>query len=168
MPQSKEHLAICGLLGIKAGIIAITKTDIVEPDIVEVVAEEVRDFVAGTFLEGAPIVPVSSRSGHNIDRLKGQIQQSALATTIKSPSGIFRLPIDRVFTLKGFGTVVTGTALAGTISVDEQIEVLPSGIRTKVRGLHSHNMAVKSAQAGQRIAVNLQGVDKSAISRGMS
>ncbi|MBF0568224.1 MAG: selenocysteine-specific translation elongation factor [Nitrospirae bacterium] len=166
MPQSREHLAICNLLGIRAGIVAVTKTDIVEPDIVEVVVEEIKDFVAGTFLEGAPIVPVSSKSGHNIDKLKTQIQATSLGTIQKSPNGIFRLPIDRVFTLKGFGTVVTGTAISGQISVDDAVEILPSGIRTKVRGLHSHNEAVKSGSAGQRIAVNLQGVGKDDINRG--
>ncbi|MBF0553392.1 MAG: selenocysteine-specific translation elongation factor [Nitrospirae bacterium] len=166
MPQTREHLAICNLLGIKAGIVAVTKTDLVEPDIVEVVVEEIIDFVAGTFLEGAPIVPVSSKSGHNIDKLKAQIQATALGTVQKSPNGIFRLPIDRVFTLKGFGTVVTGTAVSGTISVDDLVEILPSGIKTRVRGLHSHNQSVKSGSAGQRIAVNLQGVDKDDINRG--
>ncbi|MBF0515809.1 MAG: selenocysteine-specific translation elongation factor [Nitrospirae bacterium] len=166
MPQSKEHLAICNLLGIRAGIVAVTKTDIVESDLAEVVVEEIKDFVAGTFLEGAPIIPVSSKSGHNIDRLKAQIEQTAMQSVQKSPDGIFRLPIDRVFTLRGFGTVVTGTAISGRISLDDAIEILPSGIRTKVRGLHSHNMAVKSGLAGQRIAVNLQGVDKDAIQRG--
>ncbi|MBF0458585.1 MAG: selenocysteine-specific translation elongation factor [Nitrospirae bacterium] len=166
MPQSREHLAICNLLGIRTGIVAVTKTDIVEPDIVEVVVEEVRDFVKGTFLEGAPIVPVSSKSGHNIDELKKQIQETALGTVVKSSDGIFRLPIDRVFTLKGFGTVVTGTAISGSIKVDDAVEILPSGIKTKVRGLHSHNHVVKSGIAGQRVAVNLQGVDKDAIKRG--
>ncbi|MEO5360034.1 MAG: selenocysteine-specific translation elongation factor [Nitrospirota bacterium] len=166
MPQSREHLAICNLLGIRAGIVVITKTDLVESDIVEVVVEEVKDFTAGTFLDGAPIIAVSSKSGQNIDKLKTQIQTTALLTAPKSPDGIFRLPIDRVFTLKGFGTVVTGTAISGRISIDDVIEILPSGIRTKVRGLHSHNMVVKTGLAGQRIAVNLQGVDKDAIKRG--
>ncbi len=166
MPQSREHLAICNLLGIKAGIVAVTKSDLVDQDIVEVVVEEIRDFVRGTFLEGAPIVPVSSKTGHNLDKLKMQLQETAIGTMQKSPNGIFRLPIDRVFTLKGFGTVVTGTAVSGTISVDDTVEILPSGIKTKVRGLHSHNQQVKSGLAGQRLAVNLQGVGKDDLQRG--
>lgn len=166
MPQSREHLAICNLLGIKSGLIAITKSDLVERDWLDLVVEEVRDFVKGTFLEGSQIVPVSSKTGDNIDVLKEQIKTQALKTETKRSNGLFRLPIDRVFTLKGFGTVVTGTALSGALSLDEAVEVLPSGMKSKVRGLHSHGKSIKTASAGQRVAVNLQGVEKEEVHRG--
>jgi len=166
MPQSREHLAICDLLGIKSGLIAITKSDLVERDWLDLVAEEVRDFVKGTFLEGAEIVSVSSKTGENIDTLKEHIRSLALKTETKRSNGLFRLPIDRVFTLKGFGTVITGTALSGTLSVDEAVEVLPSGMKSKVRGLHSHGKAIRTALAGQRVAINLQGVEKEEVHRG--
>ena len=166
MPQSREHLSICNILKIKSGLIAITKSDLVERDWLELVSEDVRDFVKGTFLEGAAIVPVSSKTGENIDLLKEEIRELALTIAPKSSDGLFRLPIDRVFTLKGFGTVVTGTAISGKISVDEPLEILPAGIRTKVRGLHSHGRAIRTAFAGQRVAMNLQAVEKEDISRG--
>lgn len=166
MPQSKEHLQICNLLKIKSGLIAITKADLVESDWLELVAEDVKEFVKGTFLEGAEIVPVSSKSMFNIELLKEKIKEVALKVDPKPIKGLFRLPIDRVFTLKGFGTVVTGTAILGSISVDNDIEILPSNIKSKVRGLHSHGKAIHTAYAGQRVAINLQGVDKDSINRG--
>ncbi|QWR77313.1 selenocysteine-specific translation elongation factor [Candidatus Magnetomonas plexicatena] len=166
MPQSREHLAICNLLGIKTGIVAITKCDLVDPEFLSLVIEDVRQFVSGTFLESADIIPVSAKDGTNIDNLKKMIGDLAMKTMPKSNGGIFRLPVDRVFTLKGFGTVVTGTAISGVIRVDDQIEVHPPGIKTKVRGLHSHNEPITIGVAGQRIAVNLQGVDRDDLSRG--
>lgn len=166
MPQSREHLAICNLLRIKAGLIALTKSDLVEPDWLELVADEVREFVKGTFLEGAEIVPVSSKTGQNLDLLKDKIKSAALAVEPKPVHEVFRLPIDRVFTLKGFGTVVTGTLLSGSVSVEDAIEILPSGLSGKVRGLHSHGKSLQTAYAGQRVAINLQGVDKEALRRG--
>ncbi len=166
MPQSKEHLQICNLLKIKSGLIAITKADLVEPDWLELVTEDTKEFVRGTFLEGAEIVPVSSKTMFNIELLKEKIKDVALKVEPKPVKGLFRLPIDRVFTLKGFGTVVTGTAILGSISVDNDIEILPSNIKSKVRGLHSHGKAISTAYAGQRVAINLQGVDKDSIQRG--
>jgi selenocysteine-specific elongation factor len=166
MPQSREHLHICDLLKIKSGIIAITKSDLVEPEWLELVTEEVREFVKGTFLEGSPIVPVSSATGDNVDGLKSGIHDLALACEPKPTGGIFRLPVDRVFTLKGFGTVVTGTAVSGMVEADEQVEVLPSNLRTKVRGLHCHGKPVGKIFAGQRGAINLQGVEKEDLRRG--
>ena len=166
MPQSREHLAICDLLKIRSGIIAITKSDMVEPDWLELVADEVREFVRGTFLEGARIVPVSSKTGHNMDMLKDEIKAAALTVEPKPVQGLFRLPVDRVFTLKGFGTVVTGTTISGHVDLDEQVEVLPSGIKTRVRGLQSHGKAAEHALAGQRAALNLQGVEKDELNRG--
>lgn len=166
MPQSREHLAICRLLKIKSGLIAITKADLVEKDWLNLVTEEVRNFVKGTFLEDAEIVPVSSKTGDNLNLLREKIKEAALLVKPKPLKEIFRLPIDRVFTLKGFGTVVTGTLISGSISVDETVEILPSGITGKVRGLHSHGKAIQTAYAGQRAAINLQAVNKEDLNRG--
>lgn len=166
MPQSREHLAICNLLNIQSGLIAITKSDLVEKDWLELVKEEVRKFVEGTFLEGATIIPVSSRTGENIDTLKNEIRELALRIKPKTSDGLFRLPIDRVFTLKGFGTVVTGTAISGKVSIDDTVEILPCNIKTKVRGLHSHGRSITTASAGQRVAINLQSVEKADLKRG--
>lgn len=168
MPQSREHLHICNLLKIKSGLIAITKADLVESDWLGLVEDEVKNFVKGTFLDGAPIVPVSSRTLQNVDLLKEKIRDVALQVEPKPTKGLFRLPIDRVFTLKGFGTVITGTAISGSISADEPVEILPSSIKSKVRGLHSHGKPIQTAYAGQRVAINLQGVDKDEIKRGDS
>jgi len=166
MPQSREHLAICELLRIKAGIVVITKADLVDDDWLALVTEDARNFVKGTFLEGAEIIPESSKSGLNLDLLKQKICDLAVAVKPKLIDGIFRLPIDRVFTLKGFGTVVTGTALSGTITLDSPVEILPSGIKSKVRGLQTHGRGVDKAYAGQRIGLNLQGVDRELLKRG--
>lgn len=166
MPQSREHLHICNLLRIKSGLIAVTKADLVEEDWLDLVRDEVSNFVKGTFLEGAPILPVSSKTLFNLATLKQNIRDIALMVEPKPTKGLFRLPIDRVFTLKGFGTVVTGTAISGSISVDQDVDILPSSLHSKVRGLHSHGKAIQSAYAGQRVAINLQGVDKEALHRG--
>ncbi|MDH4027730.1 MAG: selenocysteine-specific translation elongation factor [Nitrospirota bacterium] len=166
MPQSREHLDICNLLKVKRGLIALTKSDLVEEDWLELVSDEVRKFAEGTFLDGAEIVPVSSKTGHNMDLLKEKIRELALSVEPKSVNGIFRLPVDRIFTLKGFGTVVTGTAISGSISLDDPVEVLPKGTGTKVRGLQSHGRMLDRAFAGQRVAMNLQGVSKEEVQRG--
>ncbi|MBI4823096.1 MAG: selenocysteine-specific translation elongation factor [Nitrospirae bacterium] len=166
MPQTKEHLYICDLLNIKAGIIAITKTDLVQPEWLQLVKDEVRDFVKGTFLESSEILPVSSKTGYNLNLLKEKIKESALKVKPKPTKGLFRLPIDRVFTLKGFGTVVTGTALSGSISIEDTVELLPSCLNSKARGIQSHGKPVKTAYAGQRVAINLQGIDKTELKRG--
>jgi selenocysteine-specific elongation factor len=166
MPQSREHLAICELLKIKAGIIAVTKADLVDEEWLQLIVDDVRSFVAGTFLEDADILPVSARTGLNLDTLKQRIRSLAEKVRPKLINGIFRLPIDRVFTLKGFGTVVTGTALSGTIHLESPVEILPSGLTTKVRGLQTHGRSVQTAYAGQRIGVNLQGIEKEALRRG--
>lgn len=166
MPQSREHLAICNLLKIKSGVIAITKTDLVEKEWLALVTDEVRDFVRGSFLEGAEIIPVSSKTEFNLELLKEKIRDAALKVELKPVKEIFRLPIDRVFTLKGFGTVVTGTVVSGSLSVDAPVEILPSGITTKVRGLHSHGKSIHSAYAGQRVAINLQAINKDDLRRG--
>jgi len=166
MPQTREHLAICDLLRVKQGLIALTKMDAAEKDWLALVQDEVRDFVKGTFLEKAPIVPVSAKTGENLDRLKQELDKLAKEVAPKSANGVLRLPIDRVFTMKGFGTVITGTLLSGTVSQDQEVDILPKGITTKVRGIQSHGQSAQRAVAGQRTAVNLQGVDKDQLSRG--
>lgn len=166
MPQSREHLAICDLLKIKSGVVAVTKADLVEKDWLDLVIDEAREFVKGTFLDGAEIIPVSSKTGHNLDLLKEKVRDVALRVAPKPVKEIFRLPIDRVFTLKGFGTVVTGTVVSGTLAVSDQVDILPSGINTKVRGMHSHGRSINAAYAGQRVAINLQSVAKEDLRRG--
>jgi selenocysteine-specific elongation factor len=166
MPQSREHLAICDLLKIKCGLIAITKADLVERAWVDLIRDEVINFVRGTFLENSPIVPVSAKTGENLDTLKKEIEDLALKVAPKDTGGLFRLPIDRVFTLKGFGTVITGTAISGRVSLDDPLEILPANIKARVRGLQSHGSAIDTAYAGQRVAVNLQGVEKESLARG--
>lgn len=166
MPQTREHLAICDLLRVKTGLIALTKTDMVEKDWLALVQDEIRDFVKGTFLEKTSIVPVSSKTGENLPALIAELAKLSNEVPPKSSKGILRLPIDRVFTMKGFGTVVTGTLLSGSISTEQEVEILPKGITTRVRGIQTHNQAVQRSLAGQRTAVNLQGVDKDQLSRG--
>lgn len=166
MPQTKEHLAICDLLKIKSGLIALNKADLVDEETLELAKEDVKEAVKGTFLEKAEIIPVSAKSGYNIELLKEKIRQLALKVSEKSNKGLFRMPIDRVFTLKGFGTVVTGTVLSGKISVDSAVEILPSGYKSKIRGLQSHGQAQKEVFAGQRVGINLQGISKDDLRRG--
>ena len=166
MPQSREHLQICELLRISRGLVALTKADLVEEDWLEMVRQEAADFVKGSFLEDSPIIEVSARTGRNIELLKEKIREMAMDVRAKPAGGLFRLPVDRVFTLKGFGTVVTGTAVSGTVRVEETVEILPKGIATRIRGLQSHGKPVRQAFAGQRAALNLQGVEKDDLERG--
>jgi selenocysteine-specific elongation factor len=166
MPQTREHLAICDLLRVKQGIIVLTKQDLVDQEWLGLVQDEVREFVKGTFLEKSPLIPVSSKTGENLPLLVQELAKLAAEVTPKSPNGILRLPIDRVFTMKGFGTVITGTLLSGAVSSDQEVEILPKGMKAKARGIQSHNQAVPRALAGQRTAVNLHGVEKEQLSRG--
>jgi selenocysteine-specific elongation factor len=166
MPQTREHLAICQLLQIKDGLVALTKTDLVEQDWADLVVEDTREFLKGTFLEGKPIVPVSSKTGQGLDELKRVLQTLVSAIEPKQVGGKFRLPIDRVFTIRGFGTVVTGTLFSGRIHVEERVEIYPRDLEVKVRGLQVHNASVPEAVAGQRTAVNLQGIEKVELERG--
>jgi selenocysteine-specific elongation factor len=166
MPQTREHLAICRLLGVKAGLVALTKCDLVEADWVELVTDDLADFVKGTFLEGQPVVPVSSSTGAGLDELRDEIVRLAENTATKSGEGIFRLPIDRVFTMKGFGAVVTGTLFSGAVRVGERVQIFPGDAEARVRGLQVHGEAVEEAVAGTRTAVNLQGVERMDIERG--
>ena len=166
MPQTREHLAICSLLRIKAGLIALTKADLVETDWLELVREDVAAAVRGTFLEGAPIVPVSSKTGRGLDELRTALRSLAASVPQRGIDELPRLPIDRVFTVRGFGTVVTGTLTAGALAADDRIEVYPRRAEAKIRGLQAHGHPVASARAGQRTAINLQGLERTAIARG--
>ena len=166
MPQTREHLDILRLLGVKSGLVALTKRDMVEREWLELVTEEVRDFVAGSFLEGAPILPVSSRSGEGLEELRAELARLADKADEKRREGYFRLPVDRVFTVAGFGTVVTGTLLSGEMRVGDELELLPSGREGRVRGIQAHGAKSELGQAGQRLAVNLQGIDLDEAHRG--
>jgi selenocysteine-specific elongation factor len=166
MPQTREHLSICQLLRVKEGLVALTKADLVDEDWLELVSEDTREFLKGTFLEDKPIVPVSAKTGQGIAELKRVLQALVTRVPPKQVAGKFRLPVDRVFTIRGFGTVVTGTLFSGTIRVEERIEIYPKGIEAKIRGLQVHNTSVPEAIAGQRTAINLQGIDKIDLERG--
>jgi selenocysteine-specific elongation factor len=166
MPQTREHLAICSLLHIRSGLVVLTKTDMVEPDWIGLVRDDVATLVRGTFLEGAPVVEVSAKTGAGLDELRATLSRLAAAVPARGTDQLARLPIDRVFTIKGFGTVVTGTLAAGTLAVDDRVEVFPRGLVAKVRGLQVHGQAVERAAAGQRTAVNLQGLERAAVERG--
>jgi selenocysteine-specific elongation factor len=166
MPQTREHFDICRLLRVPAGIVAVTKSDLVDGDTLGLVAMEVRDLVAGSFLEGAPVVPVSARTGEGLDRLRDELRALGSALPARSEAGPARLPVDRVFSVKGFGTVVTGTVVSGRFRADDEVEVLPSGTRLKVRGLQAHGARVEEGVAGQRLAVNLAGIEVGDVGRG--
>jgi selenocysteine-specific elongation factor len=166
-PQTREHFDICRLLGIPRGVIAITKSDLVDADMVGLVRLEIEEFVRGSFLEGAPIVPVSAKTGAGLDALKKELLHAAHETPAKDVTRHFRLPIDRSFATKGFGTVVTGTLISGAVSVRDEVEIYPVRRRVRVRGLHSGGKPIERAVAGQRTAVNLQGIDHADVKRGM-
>lgn len=166
-PQTREHFDICRLLGIKRGIVAVTKMDLVEPDVLELVKLEIEEYVRGSFLEGAPILGVSAKTGAGIEELKRELVEAAGTVSGRDASQYVRLPIDRVFAMKGFGTVVTGTLISGTLRRDEEVGLFPTGRRLRVRGLHSGGHAVSNAEAGQRTAVNLADIETGEIARGM-
>jgi selenocysteine-specific elongation factor len=166
MPQTKEHLNICSLLGISRGIVALTKIDMVETDWLNLVQSEITEFLKGTFLEGAPIVPVSAIKKEGLADLIRELDTITGQITEKAGDGIFRLPVDRVFTMKGFGTVVTGTLVSDYIKTGDEIQILPGNIFARIRGIQVHNQSVEEAWSGQRTAINLQGIEKSSIERG--
>ena len=166
MPQTREHLDICRLLRVKKGLIVLTKIDLVDPELLELVKEEVTEIVQHTFLKNAPILAVSSLTGEGIPQLLSALDLLSQEIKGRSSEGLFRLPIDRVFTMKGFGTVVTGTMISGSLSLGETVQVLPSGIEGKVRNLQVYGRSIEKTVAGERAAVNLQGIETSAIERG--
>jgi selenocysteine-specific elongation factor len=166
-PQTREHFDICRLLGISRGITVLTKSDLVDRDTLEVVRLEVEDFLRGSFLEGAPILAVSPKTGAGLEELKRALAQSAAEVRQRDSQALARLPIDRVFVIKGFGTVVTGTLIAGTVRKEEELEVFPGQRRVRVRGVQVHGQAAEQAAAGQRTALNLAGVTREELGRGM-
>ncbi len=166
-PQTREHFDICRLLGIPQGVVALTKADLVEPDILELVRLEVEEFVAGSFLEGAPVVAVSSVSGAGLDGLRQELERAAAAVPEKSSAGHFRLPLDRAFTVKGFGTVVTGTLISGAVRKEQEVELYPTGRRPRVRGVQVYGEPAGQALAGQRTALNLADIEPAEVARGM-
>ena len=166
MPQTREHMEICMLLGVRHGLVAMTKIDLVDEEWLELALEDIRDFSQGTFLENSPILPVSSVTGQGIPELITALDDIAGDIPPRPPSSLFRLPIDRVFTMKGFGTVITGTLVSGKVTVGDTIMVYPTGITSKVRGIQVHNQSAESAEAGMRTAINFQGLDKAAVQRG--
>lgn len=166
MPQTREHLQICSLLGIKKGLVALTKIDMVDEDWLELVADDVRSFLKDTFLTGSAIIPVSAVTGAGLVDLVAAIDHVVAEVRDKPDIGLFRMPVDRAFSMKGFGTVVTGTVTSGSINTGGAVELMPGGGTTKVRGIQIHNKSSNSAEAGQRAAINLQGTEKDSVSRG--
>ncbi len=167
MPQTREHFDICRLLGIKAGIIALTKVDLVDAETLELAKLDVAELVTGSFLESSPVVSVSSKSNEGIGALKDALKMAASGLTARNDQYVTRLPIDRSFSMKGFGAVVTGTLASGKISDGSEMELLPISSKVRVRGVQSHGKPVASAYAGQRVAVNLGGIDHANVTRGM-
>ncbi|NLC77525.1 MAG: selenocysteine-specific translation elongation factor, partial [Clostridia bacterium] len=166
MPQTQEHLDIINLLQIKKGLVVVTKKDLVEDDWLELVLEDIRETLRGSVLEESPIIPVSAVTGEGMERLKQALEQLVAETPAKSAAGKVRLPIDRVFSITGFGTVVTGTLWTGTIKVGDTLELQPEGLQVRVRTLQVHGQKVEVAKAGQRVAVNLAGIETGELSRG--
>lgn len=166
-PQTREHFEICKLLGIPRGLVVLTKCDLVEPDVLELVRLEAEEFIGGSFLEGAPIVAVSARTGAGLDELRRELARVASETPPRDRSRYFRLPIDRAFAMKGFGTVVTGTLIAGEVKPEDEVELFPSRRRLRVRGVQSGGKPMASASAGQRTALNLAGIEHHDVQRGM-
>lgn len=166
MPQTVEHLDILSILGIKKGVVVITKTDLVDQDFVELVEEDIKELTEGTFLEGAPVIPVSVYKNQGIDTLKKVLKEQCDSLEERSDAGHFRLPIDRIFTLKGFGTIVTGTLMEGRIKKDQEVILYPENVSVKVRSIQVHSENTDTALAGQRVAVNIPDRKKEEILRG--
>ncbi len=167
-PQTREHFDICRLLGVKRGVIALTKSDLIDADTLGLVRLEVEDYLRGSFLEAAPMVPVSAKTRAGLPELKKELHHVASEVPGKDAGRHFRLPIDRAFAIKGFGTVVTGTLISGGVSPGDEVELFPQRKRLRVRGVQSGGKTVEHALAGQRTAVNLAGIEHTALKRGMA
>jgi selenocysteine-specific elongation factor len=166
-PQTREHFDICRLLGVRHGVVALTKSDLVDGETLGLARLEVEEYLRGSFLEGAPIVAVSARTRAGLSELTGELQRVSEGVRSKDASRDFRLPIDRAFTIKGFGAVVTGTLISGSVGAGDEVELFPQGLRLRVRGVQTGGATVDRAVAGQRTAVNLAGIEHSALKRGM-
>ena len=167
MPQTREHFEICRLLETKTGLIVLTKKDLVDAELLEIAELDVSELVENSFLQDAPVVAVSAKTGEGIEELKEILKNLAAKIPDRKNETIARLPIDRAFSVKGFGAVVTGTLVSGEISEGDELEVLPTGKKVRIRGIQTHGKSVKSAHAGQRTAVNLGGIEQAEIERGM-
>src|SRR5271165_2898803 len=167
-PQTREHFDICRLLGVSRGVVALTKSDLVDADMLGLVRLEVEEYLRGSFLEQAPIVPVSAKTGVGLGELKKALHRVATEVPGKDAARYFRLPIDRAFAMKGFGTVVTGTLISGSVGAEDEVELFPGSKRLRVRGVQSGGKSVERAIAGQRTAVNLAGIDHADVKRGMT
>lgn len=166
MPQTREHLEICMLLGIQHGIVVLTKIDLVDEELLDLLKEEVADLTGGTFLEDAPVLPVSSETGEGLAAFPEMVAAVADEIPERTETGLLRLPVDRVFSMKGFGTVITGTLVSGKVSAGDMVEIYPAAIRSKVRGVQVHGQSVAAAESGMRTAINFQGIEKSRVDRG--
>ncbi|MBM2837781.1 MAG: selB, partial [Deltaproteobacteria bacterium] len=166
MPQTREHLEICSLLGIRHGLVAVTKADMVDDEWLKATIEEINGFLKGGFLEGAPVVPVSSVTGTGIQELITNIDSIAKSIKQRKSGEVLRLPVDRSFTIKGFGTVVTGTLVSGKVRVGDEVELLPKNVKTRVRGIQIHGRRMEEGVAGSRVAINLHGIERDTVNRG--
>jgi selenocysteine-specific elongation factor len=166
MPQTREHMDICTLLGISHGLVLLTKIDLVDEEMLALVREDISDFTRGTFLEGAPVLPVSAVTGQGVGDFPKLVAEIVAKIPARTQNGLLRLPVDRVFTMKGFGTVITGTLISGKIKSGEIVQIYPADIQSKVRGLQVHGQQVDEAETGIRTAVNFQGIDKQTVFRG--
>lgn len=167
-PQTREHFDICRLLGVQRGVVALTKSDLVDSDTLGLARLEAEEFLRGSFLEKAPLLPVSAKTGAGLGELKKALSEAAANSSTKGAARYFRLPIDRAFAMKGFGAVVTGTLISGSIGAGDEVELFPRGDRLRVRGVQSGGKSVERATPGQRTAVNLAGIEHTALKRGMA
>ncbi|MHC5081836.1 MAG: selenocysteine-specific translation elongation factor, partial [Planctomycetota bacterium] len=166
MPQTREHLQIVELLGLKKGLVALTKIDMVEPEIRDLALEDVREFTQGTFLEGAPIVPISSETGEGFDAFWEALNEATSSIEPRGPRGVFRMPVERVFSVKGLGTVVTGMPLSGAVRLEDKTVLLPDDKEARVRGLQVFGRSSKRAMAGDCVALNLPELGRKEVHRG--
>ena len=166
MPQTREHFEICKLLGVERGLVIVTKKDLVDPEWLELVQDDIRQFLAGSFLEKAPMFAVSATTGEGIEAVRGELDRMVAQSELAEAYGPFRLPVDRIFTMKGFGAVVTGTSISGRISVGDDVMIYPQEHAGKIRGIQVHGNDVQEVEAGHRTAINVQGIDKELIERG--
>jgi selenocysteine-specific elongation factor len=166
-PQTREHFDICRLLGVQRGVVALTKSDLVDGETLELVRMEAEEYLRGSFLERAPLVSVSAKTGAGLGELKKALSEAAASASAKDVARYFRLPIDRAFAMKGFGSVVTGTLISGSVGPGDEVELFPGGERLRVRGVQSGGKSMERATPGQRTAVNLAGIEHTALKRGM-
>jgi len=167
MPQTVEHLAILEILNAKRGVVALTKIDLVDKETAELARMDVEDLLKGSSLERAAIIPCSTVTGEGVEKIRAELERLALMTPPKSSEGFFRMPVDRVFTIKGHGVVITGTVMSGVARIDDRVILSPGGAEGRIRMIQNHGVTAEASSAGSRTALNLAGVEKSGIRRGM-